>query len=452
MACRRWSRGWAKRLRCETVSETEFQGNSTRNAEGCGVRKERCGALGLAASAGMAAITAAALLFAAGCSRGSRVADADATSEPTVAVAIVTRGPVARTLDLPAEFHPFQEVDLHAKIAGYVKAIYVDVGSHVREGQLLATLEIPELQDEVTQAKAQVSRAQEEVTRAQSDLRRAESAYQLSHVSYTRLAEVVKTRPDLIAQQDMDTAQAKDQESQAEVDTAKASLAAAEQQLSVDRANLAKNQTLNAYAEIRAPFGGVVTKRYADKGTMLAAGTSSEKQAIPLVQLSQNEKLRLEIPVPVSAVSLIHLGSPATVHVPEMKKDFEGKVARFADAVTMDTRTMDTEIDVANPKLEIVPGMYATVSLHLDRKLEALSVPVQAVERSGDSATVMVVNASGELEQRTVTTGLETPAAIEIVSGVREGEQVVVGGRGQLRPGEKVRAKVTQTPAEGESR
>jgi RND family efflux transporter MFP subunit len=439
-------------LRRETVKEQTIERNVTTPSEIRGTKKKRRDAVNRSVSGWMCTMAAAALLFAVGCSRGSRVADADATREPTVAVATVIRGPLAHALDLPAEFHPFQEVDLHAKIAGYVKAIYVDVGSHVREGQVLATLEIPELQDEVTQAKAQVSRAQEEVTRAQSDLRRAQSAYQLSHVSYTRLAEVVKTRPDLIAQQDMDTAQAKDQESQAEVDTAKASIAAAEQQLSVDRANLAKNQTLNAYAEIRAPFAGVVTKRYADKGTMLAAGTSSEKQAIPLVQLSQNEKLRLEIPVPVSAVSLIHLGSPATVHVPEMKKDFEGKVARFADAVTMDTRTMDAEIDVANPKLEIVPGMYATVSLHLDRKLGALSVPVQAVERSGDSATVMVVNASGELEQRTVTTGLETPNAIEIVSGVREGEQVVVGGRGQLRPGEKVRAKVMQMSADGESR
>lgn len=400
--------------------------------------------------AAVCAAATAAAMFAGGCSRGSRTADAAADSEPTVAVAIAARGPLSRTLDLPAEFRPFQEVDLHAKVAGYVKEIYVDVGSRVTSGQQLATLEIPELQDEVTQAKAQVSRSQEEVTRAQSDLRRANSAYQLSHVSYTRLAEVMKTRPDLIAQQDMDTAQAKDQESEAEVDTAKASLAAAQQQLSVDKANLSKNEAMYAYSQIRAPFEGVVTKRYADKGTMLAAGTSSEKQAIALVQLSQNGLLRLEIPVPVSAVSLIHIGSQATIHVPELKRDFEGKVVRFADAVTTDTRTMDTEIDVPNPKLEIVPGMYATVALQLDHKLEALSVPVQAVERNGDTATVMVVNSSGELEQRTVTIGLETPSSIEIVAGLKDGEQVVVGGRSQLRAGEKVKTKTIAMPTEGE--
>ena len=393
-----------------------------------------------------AALVAAAF-FAAGCSHSSQTAQADAASEPTVAVASVTRGPLARTLDLPAEFRPYQEVDLHAKVAGYVKEIYVDVGSHVKNGQLLATLEIPELQDEVTQAKAQVSRSQEEVIRAQSDLRRAQSAHDLAHVSYTRLAEVMKTRPDLIAQQDMDTAQAKDQESEAEMDTAKAALAAAQQQLNVDKANLTKNEAMFAYSEIRAPFDGVVTKRYADKGTMLAAGTSSEKQAIPLVQVSQNGLLRLQIPVPVTAVSLIHVGSPATIHVPELKKNFEGKVIRFADAVTMDTRTMDTEINVPNPKLEIVPGMYATVSLQLDTKTDALQVPVEAVERNGDSATVMVVNASGAIEQRTVAIGVETPGAIEILSGLQGGEQVVVGGKSELRAGEKVRTKKVATPA-----
>lgn len=396
------------------------------------------------------AVFAAAGLLAAGCSHGPETAKADAENTPTVAVATVTRAPLARTLDLPAEFRPFQEVDLHAKVAGYVKEIYVDVGSRVKEGQLLATLEIPELQDEVTQAKAQVSRAEEEVTRAQSDLRRTQSARDLAHVSFTRLQGVMKARPDLIAQQDMDTAQAKDQESEAEVDTAKATLAAAQQQLSVDKANLSKNEAMYAYSQIRAPFDGVVTKRYADKGTMLAAGTSSEKQAIPLVQLSQNGLLRLQIPVPVSAVSLIHTGSPATIHVAELKRDFEGKVKRFADVVTTETRTMDTEIDVPNPKLEIVPGMYATVSLQLDRKSDALAVPVQAVERSGDAATVMVVNSAGELEQRTVTTGLETPEAIEIVTGLKSGEQVVVGGRSGLRAGEKVKTKTIAMPTEGE--
>jgi RND family efflux transporter MFP subunit len=368
---------------------------------------------------------------------------------PTVAVARVQRGSIAHTLDIASEFRPFQEVDLHAKEAGYVKEIYVDVGSHVHSGQLLAVLEIPELQDEINRANAEVSRAQDEITRAQADERRAESAYQVAHLSYTRLVEVVKDRPDLVAQQDVDDAAGKDRQTEAQVDTAKAALSSARQQLNVARAGLQKTQTLFSYAEIRAPFDGVVTKRYADKGTMLAAGTSSEKQAIPLVQLSQNGKLRLTIPVPESAVSLIHMGSPATIHIPELKRDISGKVTRFADVVNSETRTMDTEIDVPNPKFELVPGMYANVSLVLEEQPNALTVPVQAIVREGDIASAFVVNSAGQIEDRQVKVGLESATRFQILSGLQENELVIVGSRSQLHAGDKVQTKAVEPSAPG---
>jgi len=379
---------------------------------------------------------------------GKAGASADAAL-PTVAVARVQRGSIAHTLDIASEFRPFQEVDLHAKEAGYVKEIYVDVGSHVHSGQLLAVLEIPELKDEINRANAEVSRAQDEITRAQADERRAESAYQVAHVAYTRLVEVVKERPDLVAQQEVDDAAGKDRQTEAQVDTAKAALSSARQQLNVARAGLQKTQTLFSYAEIRAPFDGVVTKRYADKGTMLAAGTSSEKQAIPLVQLSQNGKLRLTIPVPESAVSFIHIGSPATIHIPELKRDIPGKVTRFADAVNSETRTMDTEIDVPNLKFELVPGMYANVSLVLEEQPSALTVPVEAIVREGDSASAFVVNSAGQIEERQVKLGLESATRFQVLSGLRENELVVIGGRSQLHSGEKVQTKTAEPSASG---
>ena len=387
---------------------------------------------------------------AAGCSREGRVADADAIRTPTVVVARVIRGSLAKTLDLPAEFRPFQEIDVHAKVAGYVKKIYVDVGDHVRTGALLAVLEIPELQDEVTQALATVARDEEEISRAKADLKRAQAAYETAHLAYTRLAGVAQKRPELVAQQDMDDAQGRDLQAEAQVETNKAAYAAAQQELSVARANLQRTRSMFAYAEIRAPFDGVITRRYADTGAMLAAGTSSEKQAIPLVRLSQNGLLRLTIQVPESAVSQIHLGSPATIRVPELKEEFTGTVSRFASMVTMETRTMDTEIDVPNPRFELVPGMYATVSLQLEQKKDTLIVPVEAVVREGDSATALVVNSQDEIESRAVKLGLQTPQRVEILSGLREGDRVVAGGRGQLRSGEKVRTTpFEQSPAGG---
>ena len=385
----------------------------------------------------------------AGCGGTNKTEDSASASVVTVAVAPVQRGSIAHTLDVAAEFRPFQEIDVLAKEAGYVKKINVDVGDHVRTGQLLAVLEVPELQDEITRANAEVSRAQEEITRAQADERRAESAYEVAHVSYTRLATVVKDRPDLVAQQDVDDAAGKDRQAQAQVDTAKATLSSARQQLNVARATLQKTQTLFAYGDIRAPFDGVVTKRYADTGTMLAAGTSSEKQATPLIQLSQNGKLRLTIPVPESAVSLIHIGSPATIRIPELNREISGKVTRFAGVVNGETRTMDTEIDVMNPKFELVPGMYANVSLVLEDQPNALTVPVEGIVRVGDSSTAYVVNSSGEIEERQVKLGLENADRFQILSGVREGEMIVVGSRSNLHPGEKVKTKMVESSTPG---
>jgi RND family efflux transporter MFP subunit len=379
-----------------------------------------------------------------GCGQTRVATSADTQTIPVVDVAPVQRGPIAHSLEAPAEFRPYQEIDVHAKIAGYVKKIYVDIGDHVRTGQLLAVLEIPELQDEVTQASAEVKRAEQEIIRAQADLRRAESVYEVAHLSSTRLAEVMKTRPDLVAQQEMDEITGKDKQAEAQVDTDRAALGAAQQQLSVARANLSKTQALFAYAEIRAPFAGIITKRYADTGAMLAAGTTSEKQAIPLVRLSQNGLLRLTIPVPEASVPFVHIGSVAKIHVSGLNRDFSGKVIRFSSEVVMETRTMDTEIDVLNPRFELVPGMYADVSIVLDARPDALTIPVQGLDRVGGNATAFVVNSEGKIEERQVSTGIETATRIEVLSGLREGELVVLGNHGSLRAGEKVQVKQSE--------
>ncbi|MGH9703298.1 MAG: efflux RND transporter periplasmic adaptor subunit, partial [Candidatus Acidiferrales bacterium] len=238
----------------------------------------------------------------ASCSSDSAKFHSDAASLPTVAVAKVRRTDLSRSLVLAAEFRPFQEIEVHAKVAGYVKKIYVDVGDRVKAGQLLATLEIPELRDEVNQAEAAMQQSQEEIRKAKSDIRRYQSAYEAAHLAYTRLAGVSQSQPGLVAQQEIDDAQGKDRVAEAEVATAQAALAAAEQQLNVAKANQQRVQSLFAYAQITAPFAGVVTKRYADTGSMIQAGTASETQSEPVVRLSQNDLLRLVIPVPESVV------------------------------------------------------------------------------------------------------------------------------------------------------
>lgn len=385
-------------------------------------------------------VAAMGILLLASCSGDPAKGQADAAA-PTVAVAKAERMDLSRAAVLTAEFRPFQEVDLHAKVAGYVKNMDVDVGDRVKAGQLLATLEIPELHDEVQQAEAAERQSEEEILRAQSDVERFESAYQVAHLSYTRLAAVSKTQPDLVAQQEVDDAMGRDRVSEAQVATAKAALAAAQQQLQVAKANQERVRALFAYARITAPFSGVVTRRYADTGSMIQAGTSSDTQSEPVVRLSQNDLLRLVIPVPESVVPEIHLGSPIQVTVPVLGKTFPGKVARFADQIDFATRTMHTEVDVPNPTLEMVPGMYAQASIVLNQKKNALAVPVQALDRSENGVTVMVVDPNNTIEQHTVKLGIETPRDVEVVSGLAENDVVVVGNRGQLRPGMKVQPR-----------
>lgn len=360
---------------------------------------------------------------------------------------------------LTAEFKPFQEVDLMAKVAGYVKKIYVDVGDRVKQGQLLATLEIPEMSDELTKAQASVDRSDAEVARARDEVRRAESAHEMSHVAYQRLSTVGKSRPGLVAQQEIDDAHGKDLVAEAQVAAAKSNLNAALQQVSVNKAEQGKAKTMFEYTRVTAPFSGVVTKRFADTGSMIQAGTSSQTQAMPLVRLSENSLLRLILPVPESAVPGVHVGQQVEVRVPSLNRNFSGKVARFAEKVQSSTRTMETEVDVQNPSLILVPGMYAEVDLTLARHDAALSVPVSAVDMETDSGQghtsqdqggasasagkVMVVTPGNRLEIRKVSLGIETANFIEVRSGLREGELVVIGNRSGLRAGEQVKAKVT---------
>ncbi len=360
---------------------------------------------------------------------------------PTVAVTPAARQDLSRDLVLAAEFRAYQQVDLHAKVAGYVKDIRVDVGDRVRRGQLLAVLEVPELQDEITQGDAAVRRSDAESKRAHGELQRAQSAHSMAHLAYARLAEAAKARPGLIAQQELDDAESKDRMAEAQVAAAEASVAAAQEQQAGARADRAKLQTMYSYARIVAPFDGVVTKRYADTGSMIQAGTASQTQTMPVVQISQNNLLRLDIPVPESAVAQIHLGTPVQIHVPTLGKTFDGNVTRFADKVDMDTRTMLTEIDVSNPQLQLMPGMYAQATTVLEKKKGALSVPVQAIDRREGGASVLVVTPADVLEKREVKVGMETPNAVEITSGLNAGDLVVISSRGQLQPGEHVKPK-----------
>ncbi|MBZ5729175.1 MAG: efflux RND transporter periplasmic adaptor subunit, partial [Acidobacteriia bacterium] len=316
------------------------------------------------------------------CSRTANVEarNTNAAEIPTVAVVRTTAQDLSRGMVLTAEFRPYQEVDVMAKVAGYIKQINVDVGDRVSNNQLLATLEIPEMADDLRRADASLQRSHAEVQRAKDELQRANSAHDIAHLSFQRLSAASDKKPGLIAQQDIDDAHSKDLVAEAQVSAARSALDVADEQVAVNTAEQQKIKTLIDYTRVTAPFTGVITKRYADQGSMIQAGTASQSQAMPVVRVSENSLLRLILPVPESAVPTVHIGQQVDVQVPTLHRSFPGQVKRFADKVSLATRTMDTEVDVENPSLVLIPGMYAEVNLTLDRHQAVLTVPVIAVD------------------------------------------------------------------------
>jgi len=369
----------------------------------------------------------------------------DPANAPTAPVVKVERRDLTSTLEVASEFLPFQEIEVYAKVSGYIKKMYIDWGTHVKQGQLLAVLEIPELQQQLQQDEASVKHSEQEVGRAHEELNRAESVYNVTHLTYTRIADVQKSRPELVAQQEIDVAQGKDLEANAGVSSAKDAMAAAEQGLLASKAMLGKDQAMFDYARITAPFDGVVTEIGAYTGALLPAGTASNKGDQALCRLSQNDLLRLVIPVPERAVQDIHIGQTIAIEVSGAQRKFDGKIVRFSDQIDTQTRTMHTEVQVPNPNYQLVPGMYASVKIPLSSAANVLAVPVQAVsEGSEGSGSVLVVDHSNHIERRSVKVGLQSASYVEILSGLAENDLVIFGEQGQYKAGELVNPKIIE--------
>jgi multidrug efflux pump subunit AcrA (membrane-fusion protein) len=392
----------------------------------------------------------AAVLFHGSCSPTAHPPPAGAAQQtPVVAVARVARQDLSRDMELTAQFRPNQEIDVYSKVSGYLNEVYVDVGDFVQRGQLVAEVEAPELSQELAHANASVKRNEVEIQRAQGELQRAEATYRLRKLSYDRLASVVKARPNLVAQQELDNAVSLYREAEAQVEVAKAALAATMEQVTVAKANASRIATLVGYLKVTAPFPGMITRRSVDAGAMIQAGTASATQAIPIVRLSQVDHLRLVLPVPESIASRIHVGTPVEIRLDSLNRIFQGRVARFSGQLSSSTRTMEAEVDVPNPDRALMPGMYGYATLRLDRRNDTLAVPVQAVTAHDTNPKVYAVNSWNKLEERLIVLGIETPHSMEVLSGIEEGDLVVVGNRANLRAGMEVEPKLVTAAGAG---
>lgn len=386
------------------------------------------------------------LIVLCGCNHAAQ--QSSVTMNPIAPVVPASRATLANTLTVAGEFLPYQEVELHAKVAGYIHSIHVDIGDKVSQGEVLAVLDVPELLAQVQGAQAGVRQTRAEILSSTSNVARAKANYVALHAAAERLQQASDARPGLIAQQELDDARAKDQAAAAQVDAANSTLNAMQQQLGVSQAQQQQVSTMEDYSRIIAPFTGVVTWRYAYTGALIQAGTSNSGSA-PVVKIAEVSTLRLRLPVPETIAPFVHDGDAATIRIDALGRTITGKVTRSTDELDPATRSMQVEVDVPNADGSLAPGMYAQVTLNVRRAGDALVVPIQAVDTSGPQPILLVVNAQSRVERRAVQTGIATANRIEVLSGLREGEQVIVANQASFQPGELVTAKYSATTVAG---
>lgn len=337
-------------------------------------------------------------LLASGCKPSS----ANSTQSPPAAVAVKTtlphRGEIARTVTLPTfRVLAYQEATLYAKVSGYLKTMNVDKGDSVTNGQLLAEIEVPELQADEIQFQSETGIAQ---------------------TNYERMAEARQKSPDLIVPQTVDDLRG---------------------QWEVAKAKLQRTQTLLQFARISAPFSGTITARFVDPGAFIpAATTGNPGQSVGLATLMDFSRVRVQVYVPESEVPFIHNGVPVKLTVEELpSKSFAGKVTRFAYALDQATKTMLTEIELSNPSGELRPGMYASAQIEVERKKDALLLPAQAVSIEKTGSFIFLVS-EGKAKKTPVHIGFNDGTNIEIASPLRPDQPVAIIGKQPLSDGQPI--------------
>jgi RND family efflux transporter MFP subunit len=391
---------------------------------------------------------ASSLLLVAAVSGCKRPGTANADTRVTAAVSAVQRSNISHVLSLAGQFQPYQVVDVHAKVSGYIRHIYVDIGDRVRAGQTLAVLEVPELNAQYRGSQSEEQRSKEQISIAEHEISRAQASHVALQANFDRLLQASKAQPGLIAEQELDDARAKADASQAQVDAARSTLSAARQQSDVAQADMERYGALQSYTTVTAPLNGVVIWRYADTGALIQAGTSSDTQTLALIKLSQSDLLRLRLPVPEDAVDYIHIGDTVQIRVDALHRSSTGKIVRFTRNVSLDTRTMETEIDVPNEDLSITPGMYANTYVQLAHRENVLSVPLLAVQRDDSGkTTVLVVDSQNQIHRRAVVLGIQGSLLAEVKSGLQQGDRVVLGNAARYKDGETITPRMEQQPS-----
>lgn len=416
-----------------------------------------------------------------------RQAVPEAAAEPASAIPqVVAAKPERKSLRLsttqPGKIEAFEQTPLHAKVAGFVEEISVDIGDVVKKDQVLVRLSIPELHDEVAQQVAMLSQSEAELKQAESaieamiaaadtaesriveaeaSISRTEAEHARWKSEYDRIGELaakgsvtIKLEEETLSQ--LKGAEAATRETQAKAASARAALAeaqanigkaradqgAAAARVEVSKANLSRARTMLGYSEIKAPYDGTVIERAVDTGHFVQPAGSNGQ---PLLVVARTDEVRIFVDVPELEASYVDPGDPAKVRMQALAaSEFDSKVVRTSWSLLEVNHSLRAEIDVPNPDGLLRPGMYANVTIQLAVAKDALVVPATAIVREGGAAFCVVVE-NDKAVRRPVELGLRSGAEVEIRSGIDENQLVVQKQPELLTDGQPVR--VTPTSA-----
>jgi RND family efflux transporter MFP subunit len=335
---------------------------------------------------------------------------------PTVSVIHPVAESGQEDLVLPSTLQAYVESPIYARTTGYVKKWYHDIGSRVQKGDLLADIDTPEVDQQLSQARAELNTSQ-----ANSDL---------SKITATRYEELIKT----------------DGVSKQEVDNAAGDYAAKRATVQSSEANVRRLEELESFKHIYAPFGGVITRRNIDIGNLINAGNGGTAQE--LFFLAQTDPIRAYVSVPEVYASAIRPGLGAFLELTQFPSDkFQGKVVRTADAIDLASRTLNTEVDVPNRAAQLLPGGYAQVHLLVKVTGARLQVPVNALLFRSEGLRAVVIDADHKTHLRPLTIGRDYGTTLEVLQGLNADDWIVLNPADSLEEGIKVNVKqIAQTP------
>lgn len=342
-------------------------------------------------------------------------------------------------ITLPASLEAFQKATLYSKVAGYLQWIRVDIGDPVRKGTIIAKIQAPEMLSQVSAAAAEVKNQQAARAHAEAELEQARAEYELKKISYERLQGVLEEEPEMISRQSVDEARAEYQVAGSSIKVVESKLIQVESQIERAAAELDHLKTLMAYSEVKAPFSGIITERFVDPGAFIQLASNSQNVR-PLVTVARVDTLRIFLAVPEVAVPYIRRGLLATIAIDALAgRQLKASITRFASVLNPTTRTMKTEIDISNREGLLHPGMYGKVTLTLEEKPGAMTLPSAALHDEGSQRFVFCV-VDGLAKRVAVEIGSDDGSTVEITKGLSGDENVVVASRGSLSDGTPVEA------------